>query len=48
MKKRGLPYQLVMGDSHSKWDVVANGLYPEWKDDAKHFDEFAAFLDKNL
>jgi len=48
LKQRGQPYQLVIGNSRSSWNSDDNGAYPEWKDDARIFDEIGAFLDKNL
>ncbi len=48
LKKNGHVYQLVVSDDISEWDVRKKGNYPEWRETARHLDEIAAFLQKNL
>lgn len=48
LKKNGQNYQLVTADSRGSWNEDARGPYPQWKENTRHFEEVAAFLDKNL
>jgi pimeloyl-ACP methyl ester carboxylesterase len=48
LKTAGRNYAFITADDHGTWDEERRGPYPYWKELAKHYDEAAAFFEKNL
>lgn len=48
LKAAGRNYEFITADDHGTWDEDRRGTYPYWKELSKHYDEAAAFFEKNI